>query len=242
MAETSAPEPSHTHAENFGFLTRKLGPAPIWLWGVLVIGVYYLVTHYGPGAATNTSAGTASTQTPVNIFRIRVPGNPPGTTGTPTVASKIAVPNVVGSDVESATAALHAAGLKASGPAGVSGVVHVVTGEAPAAGTQVPAGSTVTLSTKSEKETSKKTSGSNTWTGPGKPPITTPGNPVPAPVPAPHVVTGTTPATIPAPAVPSGRWQNEDTIVSPAAASAADTGPEAADSVMDVVPHRPLGF
>jgi len=67
-------------------------------------------------------------------------------------ASKVSVPNVVGRDVEQASNTLHSAGLKVIGPKGVPGILHIVTAESPKAGTMVSAGSTVTLSYKSEKE------------------------------------------------------------------------------------------
>lgn len=44
---------------SFGFLTRKVGPMPVWGWGLIVVGIYYWYTHYGPGAAS--AATTAST-------------------------------------------------------------------------------------------------------------------------------------------------------------------------------------
>lgn len=31
-------------------LGRKLGPLPVWAWGLIGFGAYYWYTHYGPGA------------------------------------------------------------------------------------------------------------------------------------------------------------------------------------------------
>lgn len=70
----------------------------------------------------------------------------------PPPTEKVAVPNVVGIDVEQASQILSAAGLKANGPRGITGVVHVVTGTSPHVGTQVNKGSTVKLSFRSVKE------------------------------------------------------------------------------------------
>lgn len=64
----------------------------------------------------------------------------------------VTVPDVVNNDVEQATEILRAAGLKASGPAGAKGVVHVVTRQSPVAGKKVKKGATVTLTAKTEQE------------------------------------------------------------------------------------------
>lgn len=47
---------------SFGFMTHKVGPLPVWMWGVLIAGAYYWYTHFGPGASSATAAttGTAS--------------------------------------------------------------------------------------------------------------------------------------------------------------------------------------
>ena len=60
-----APESS---GDQFGFLTRKVGPIPVWAWGVIAVGIYYWYTHYGPGAnssspATGNGNGDAVTET-----------------------------------------------------------------------------------------------------------------------------------------------------------------------------------
>ena len=46
---------------SFGFLTRKLGPFPVWVYAALAVGGYYWWTHYGPGASSQSqqSAGTS---------------------------------------------------------------------------------------------------------------------------------------------------------------------------------------
>ncbi len=97
----------------------------------------------------------------------------------------VTVPDVAGVDVEQATQILRAAGLKASGPAGKPGVVHVVTRQAPAAGAKVAKGKTVTLTTRTEPENKLVTS--------SKPPITKPGRrPPPKPAPKPKAAAHTT--------------------------------------------------
>lgn len=42
-----APESS----KGLGFLTKKVGPAPIWVYAVIVVAAYYWYTHYGPGSS-----------------------------------------------------------------------------------------------------------------------------------------------------------------------------------------------
>lgn len=56
----------------FGFLARKLGPFPIWVWALIGFGLYYWYTHFGPGAkkAKATAAQAkprGSGRTTVNI-------------------------------------------------------------------------------------------------------------------------------------------------------------------------------
>lgn len=60
---------------SFGFLTKKLGPFPVWLWGVGAVGIYYWYTHYGPGAKT-AAAGKAPAKTPRPQVVV-VTGQPP---------------------------------------------------------------------------------------------------------------------------------------------------------------------
>lgn len=59
MAEPPAP-PSGGSEEKFGFLVRKIGPLPVWAWGVIAVGVYYWYTHYGPGARSATPSASAA--------------------------------------------------------------------------------------------------------------------------------------------------------------------------------------
>lgn len=57
----------------FGFLTRKVGPLPIWAWGAIAVGIYYWYTHYGPGA-------TSTATTPVTTEKVVSSGGPTVTT------------------------------------------------------------------------------------------------------------------------------------------------------------------
>jgi hypothetical protein len=41
---------------SLGFLARKIGPVPIWLIGVALIGAWYWYSHYGPGASSSSSS------------------------------------------------------------------------------------------------------------------------------------------------------------------------------------------
>lgn len=88
---------------------------------------------------------------------------PPGPGG----GGSVTVPNVVGVNVEQATQILATDGLQAKGPAGVKGVVHVVTAQSPKAGSRETKGTTVRLTTKTVPE--------NTLVPSGKPPTITPG-------------------------------------------------------------------
>ena len=56
MADAPAPTASKGAA---GFLTRKVGPFPVWLWAAAAVGIYYWYTHYGPGASSASSAAQA---------------------------------------------------------------------------------------------------------------------------------------------------------------------------------------
>lgn len=77
---------------------------------------------------------------------------PPGSGGGGGTAGSVAVPDVVGKDVEQATLMLQGAGLKAKGPAGAKGVEHIVTSQDPKAGATAKRGGTVRLTTKTVKE------------------------------------------------------------------------------------------
>ena len=57
MADTPAPSSS---GDQFGFLTKKVGPLPVWAWGVIAVGIYYWYTHYGPGANSATPPANAN--------------------------------------------------------------------------------------------------------------------------------------------------------------------------------------
>jgi hypothetical protein len=59
MPDTPAPKGS-TGGKNLGFLGRKLGPAPVWLWAALAIGAYYLYTKYKSGSTSGAAAGAAA--------------------------------------------------------------------------------------------------------------------------------------------------------------------------------------
>lgn len=48
---------------SFGFLTKKLGPFPVWVWALAAVAGYYWYTHYGPGAQTTTAATTTTAST-----------------------------------------------------------------------------------------------------------------------------------------------------------------------------------
>lgn len=76
MAEPPSTPSEGGSKSSFGFLTRKVGPAPVWLWGAAAFGVYYWYTHYGPGA----SKVTASQATPAGptVIEVRGPRGPAG--------------------------------------------------------------------------------------------------------------------------------------------------------------------
>lgn len=39
----------------FGFLARKIGPAPVWLWALVIAGIWFWYSHYGPGASSSAA-------------------------------------------------------------------------------------------------------------------------------------------------------------------------------------------
>lgn len=47
---------------NFGFLTHKVGPLPVWMWAAIAVAGYYWYTHYGPGASKQASAAGQKVQ------------------------------------------------------------------------------------------------------------------------------------------------------------------------------------
>jgi hypothetical protein len=58
-----------SRSTNFGFLTHKLGPLPVWAYALIAAGIYYWYTHYGPGAnksATGGGKGQAGTDPTTN--------------------------------------------------------------------------------------------------------------------------------------------------------------------------------
>lgn len=143
-----SPAPSSGGEDKFGFLVRKIGPLPVWAWGLIAVGVYYWYTHYGPGASTaaTSSAGsgdnvteTSTTTTgPTTVNQTTTPVPSPG-------PAAIHVPNVVGLPQSAAYAEIAAAGLRPQGTQETEHMVYTVDSESPAAGTQVTKGSTVTL-------------------------------------------------------------------------------------------------
>lgn len=54
-----ADQPDTGSGSNFGFLTKKVGPLPVWMYGLIIVGAYYWYMHFGPGA--NKAAAPAAT-------------------------------------------------------------------------------------------------------------------------------------------------------------------------------------
>lgn len=79
------------------------------------------------------------------------PSNYPPNMKTGASGGQVAVPNVVGQETDAGVRAITAAGLKATHPPLKPGRGSTITAESPAAGTQVNAGSTVTLTIKEKK-------------------------------------------------------------------------------------------
>jgi hypothetical protein len=75
MAETAAAEPQQ--GSRFGFLGRKLGPLPVWGWGLIAVGVYYWYSHYGPGASKSSAAQPVTQQ----VGFVEGPPGPRGNVG-----------------------------------------------------------------------------------------------------------------------------------------------------------------
>lgn len=40
------------------WITRKIGPLPVWAYGVIAVGAYYWYTHYGPGASKSAASSS----------------------------------------------------------------------------------------------------------------------------------------------------------------------------------------
>lgn len=78
MADAPEPSGGGEKTGTFGFLTRKLGPFPVWVWGLIGFGVYYWYTHFGPGkpAASATTAPKAQRPRVVIINRVVRPKKP----------------------------------------------------------------------------------------------------------------------------------------------------------------------
>jgi hypothetical protein len=99
MADTAAPAQPQQGSSSFGFLTRKLGPLPIWAWGALAVGAWYWYTHYGPGAAKAAAAKAPQQQRPrVVVVDERgkpvpaAPAGPPGGRHRPPAPRRAASP------------------------------------------------------------------------------------------------------------------------------------------------------
>ena len=45
-----------TGSTGAGFLTRKIGPLPVWMWSALIVGAYYVWTKYEKKNSTATAA------------------------------------------------------------------------------------------------------------------------------------------------------------------------------------------
>jgi hypothetical protein len=58
VADTSPGSPGSS-SSGFGFLGRKIGPVPIWLIALVLLGIWYWYENYGPGATSSSSADTA---------------------------------------------------------------------------------------------------------------------------------------------------------------------------------------
>lgn len=70
----------------FGFLTKKIGPVPVWLIGAVLVGGIYWYEKYGPGASsTSTAAATPADQEPAEDLTITIDetgtGSPGGSGG-----------------------------------------------------------------------------------------------------------------------------------------------------------------
>lgn len=55
-------EPTHTHHKAAGGgLTKKMGPLPVWAWGLIIgVGVFFLYERYAGAASTSTTATDTS--------------------------------------------------------------------------------------------------------------------------------------------------------------------------------------
>lgn len=64
MADTPSTPTKSGDKSSFGFLTRKIGPLPVWAYGLIAVGAYYWYTHYGPGAQKAAAAKKPAQQRP----------------------------------------------------------------------------------------------------------------------------------------------------------------------------------
>lgn len=55
-----APATSSSKSKSLGFLSRKIGPVPIWVIAVGLAAAYVWYTKYGPGKSSSTSATAAN--------------------------------------------------------------------------------------------------------------------------------------------------------------------------------------
>jgi hypothetical protein len=56
MPDTGTSSSGRTGAKSGPWVTRKIGPLPVWAYGVIAVGAYYWYTHYGPGASKAAAA------------------------------------------------------------------------------------------------------------------------------------------------------------------------------------------
>jgi hypothetical protein len=139
-----------------GFLSRKIGPVPIWVIGLVAVGGYYWYTHYGPGKPAPAATTATTTTAGPEIIEVRGDRGPRGKTGPKGPAgpepAKIAVPNVVGKSYTQGGREIQRAGLIGQRSAPYVGKIQ---SESPHAGTRVERGTVVTLRGKPWKAPSR---------------------------------------------------------------------------------------
>lgn len=64
MADAPSTPASAAKSGNLGFLTRKVGPFPVYVWVALVIGGYFLYEHFSGASSTSSTSAAASTIDP----------------------------------------------------------------------------------------------------------------------------------------------------------------------------------
>ena len=77
-ATSSPPSSSSSSSKStFGFLTKRIGPVPVWVIIVAIVGLWYWYFHYGPGSQAKTTtpaaAGTGRRGQVVNVRIIDTP-------------------------------------------------------------------------------------------------------------------------------------------------------------------------